>query len=170
MSIGVVVDRADPKGLGRVKVRVPGLFEPSGWAFPLGQTGGGTVDEGTWWIPQLKSEVAIWLNRGDEDKPYYLPAQWGDGEPPVASDGGDPDVVVMSIGGAYEIVVDRRPESKGFKIIDKANNEGLLEFDGVTRQLQLSAVAGIQLISTGQIDLQGLIVTINGVAAGLGKL
>ncbi len=171
MSIGVVVARKDPKRLGRVRVRVPGLFEPaSSWAYPLGMAGGGTTDEGTWWIPQMGSEVAIWLNRGDEDHPYYMPAQWGTGEPPEASDGGDPDVVVMSMGGAYQLIVDRRKATKGFKIVDKASNDNILEFDGVTRQVQLSAVTGIQLLTTGQIDLKALLITINGVPVNLGKV
>ena len=40
LYIGEVVDRDDPEGLGRVRLRIPGLVDPaSSWAFPLGTVG-----------------------------------------------------------------------------------------------------------------------------------
>ncbi len=170
MHEGVVVARDDPEGLGRVRVRIPGLIEPaSAWAFPVGAPGGGTKDEGGWWIPKLKAEVAVWFKGADVDHPRYMPAMWGTGEPPAASDGGNPDVIVFAF-GAYDIVIDTRKESKGFKIVDKSDGENAIEFDGVSKALQISALTAIKIISTGQIDIQGLVVTINGIPAGTGAL
>lgn len=170
LHIGVVVDRSDPEKVGRVRVRVPGLYEPaSPWALPLGNPGGGNDDSGFWWVPQLGSEVGVFLNRGDEDDPRYMPAQWGIGEPPQASDDGDPDVRVIAL-GTYDVVVDTRGASKKFRIVDKGDGENVIEFDGVNRTLEISATTGISVKSTGQVDIQGTIVTINGVVAGLGQL
>jgi uncharacterized protein involved in type VI secretion and phage assembly len=166
---GVVVDRNDPLKLGRVRFRIPGLIEPkSSWALPIGSPGGGTKDAGLWWIPRIGSEVAVWFKGGDPDHPRYMPANWGTGEPPTASQG-NPDIVVLGL-GSYDIVIDTREGQKNLKIVDKDDPENSIEFDGVTKAIQLSATTAIKIVSTGQVDIQGLLVTINGQAAGLGKL
>jgi hypothetical protein len=174
LQIGVVVARDDPRGLGRVRMRIPGLVEPaSPWALPMGLPGGGSVDRGIWWVPELGAEVAVLFKGGDPDVPFYIPANWGapggQSEVPDASAGGHPDVRVMAF-GAYDLVVDSRPGSKGFKVVDRADGENLLEFDGVTRTLGISATTAVKIESTGQISIDGLVVTIKGIQAGLGQL
>jgi hypothetical protein len=170
LYIGVVADRDDPEGLGRVRVRIPGLIEPaSNWAWPLGSSGGGNEDEGFFNVPSLDSEVGVFFKLGDPDHPYYLPANWGSGEVPEASSSGDPDIKVMALKD-YDIVVDTRTATKGFKIVDKAANDNIIEFNGVTRSMKISSTTSIEISSTGQISIDGLIVTINGITAGLGQL
>lgn len=170
LHIGVVVDRDDPDKVGRVRVRVPGLYEPlSPWALPLGMPGGASADRGLWWLPEVGAEVAVFLHRGDEDDPRYMPAQWGLGEPPTASDDGDPDVRVMAL-GSYDVVVDTRAGSKKFRIVDKADSENVFEFDGATRTLEISATTAVSIKATGQVDIQAALVTINGIVAGQGQL
>ena len=170
LHVGVVTHRDDPDGLGRVRVRIPGVVDaPSNWAWPLGAPGGGQRDRGLFWVPEVGAEVGVLFKQGDPDVPFYLPANWGRDEPPEASDGGDPDVRVVAL-GAYDIVVDTRAGSKKLRIVDKAAGDNLLEFDGVTRGLTISATTAISIQSTGQIDIQGLIVTINRIVAGTGQL
>lgn len=174
LEIGVVVDREDPKGIGRVRVRIPGLIdERSAWAFPLGAPGGGSKNRGLWWIPEVGAEVAILFKNGDIDHPYYMVANWGapggTAESPDASDGGDPDVRAFGF-GPYDLVIDTRDGRKKFRIVDSDASDNVIEFDGVTRTLQLSSTVGIQIKSTGTIDIQGLVVTINGIPAGSGRL
>src|SRR5512136_1169857 len=79
MYLGHVTDRNDPEGLGRVRVSIPGLIEPeSGWAWPLGTSGGGSRDRGFFAVPEVGAEVAIWFNQGDlSEEPFYLSAHWG---------------------------------------------------------------------------------------------
>jgi len=174
LQIGYVVDRDDPLNLGRVRVNVPGVVEPaSNWAWPLGAPGGGSSDRGIWWIPEDGAEVGVFFKMGDPDRPYYLPANWGDpggvSEVPANSDGGDPDVRVFAL-GPYDLVIDSRSASKGFKIVDKAADDNIIEFDGVTRAMKISATTGIQITTTGQVEIDGVLVSINGVPAGLGQL
>ena len=170
LHIGVVVDRDDPEKLGRVRLRIPGLIEPaSNWAWPLGASGGGTPDEGFWNIPPVDAEVGVFFKLGDPDHPYYLPANWGTGEPPEASEEGDPDVKVLAL-KLYDVVIDNREESKGFRIVDKSSEENIIEFDGVSRTLRLSATTSIEIVSTGQVSIDGLVVTVNGTPAGLGQV
>jgi hypothetical protein len=170
LQLGEIVDRNDPAGLGRVRVRIPGLVEPaSNWAYPLGCSGGGNEDEGFFNVPSVGSEVGILFKMGDPDHPYYMPGNWGDGEVPESSDGGDPDIKVIAL-KEYDVVVDNRTATKGFKIVDKSDDENILEFDGVTKTLTISSTTSITIESTGQVDINGLIVNINGVPAGLGRL
>lgn len=170
LQIGEVVDRDDPLGLGRIRIRIPGLIEPaSNWAWPLGSSGGGSEDEGFFNVPQVGAEVAVLFKNGSPDHPYYMPANWGDNEVPEASDGGDPDVKVIGLKD-YDLVSDTRDATKGFRIVDKSSDENIIEFDGTTRTLRLSATTSIEIVSTGQISIDGLIVTVNGVPAGLGRI
>ena len=176
LEIGVVVNRDDPAGLGRVRIRIPGIVPASAWAFPLGAPGGGSGDRGTWWLPEEGAEVGVFFKRGDPDHPYYLPANWGapasGNEVPAAAQvagKGDPDIRVFAF-GAYDMVIDTRPATKSFKIVDKADGENLLEFDGVTRVLTISATTAIRINATGAIEIQGLITTIQGIVAGSGNV
>jgi uncharacterized protein involved in type VI secretion and phage assembly len=169
---GEVTDNEDPRGLGRVRIRIPGLIEPeSAWAFPMGIIGGGKKNRGIFWPPEVGSEVYVFFKNGDPDYPRYLGGHWGapggDTETPDASEDGDPEVRVISFGG-YEIVVDTREGSKAFRIRDQDDEENLLEYDGETKLLTISATTGIKLASTGQVDV--LLFTVNEVPAGLGKL
>lgn len=154
LEVGVVVERDDPRGVGRIRVRIPGLIEPaSAWAFPLGLPGGGAPDRGTWWVPEEGAEVGVFFKRGDPDHPYYLPANWGSpssgNEVPAAAqvdDKGHPDIRVLAFGG-YDLVVDTRSGSKAFRIVDKADGENVLEYDGEANELRLGAKAAIRVVS-----------------------
>ena len=78
LYIGEVVDREDPEGIGRVRVRVPGLVEPaSAWAYPLAPVGGGSDSRGFYAVPEKGSEVGVLFHQGDVDHPYYLCGHWG---------------------------------------------------------------------------------------------
>jgi uncharacterized protein involved in type VI secretion and phage assembly len=169
MQIGVVTHREAGKD-GRIRLRIPGLIEEaSNWAWPLSSSGGGTEDEGFFNVPPIGAEVAVWFKNGHPDHPYYMPANWGVGEAPEASDGSDPDVKVLAL-KEYDVVVDTRATSKKLSIVDKASGTNLLEFNGVTRALKISATTGIEIESTGDVTINGLNVIINGIPAGLGQL
>jgi hypothetical protein len=79
VELGFVTRRDDPDGLGRVKVLIPGLFEPEtpNWAEPLGAPGGGSAQRGTFDPPAVDATVAVFFHRGDPDRPFYLVGPWG---------------------------------------------------------------------------------------------
>src|SRR5215831_13124728 len=73
LYIGHVVDRADPEGLGRVRVRIPGLVEPaSAWAYPLGTLGGGSDRRGFFCVPEQGAEVGVLFCQGDVGKLFGI--------------------------------------------------------------------------------------------------
>jgi hypothetical protein len=77
---GEVTRRDDPDGLGRVKIRIPGLIEPEtpNWAFPMGGKGGGFAQHGDWQPPPVGATVEVLFKLGEPDHPRYLVGPWGD--------------------------------------------------------------------------------------------
>jgi len=88
---GVVVERADPRKLGRVRVQIPGLIDDkSAWAWPLAMPGAGGYRLGFKIIPKVGAEVAVLFMQGDIDRPYYFAGNWGapeDDDPEVPGGG-----------------------------------------------------------------------------------
>jgi hypothetical protein len=85
-----VVDDADPLGLGRVRVMIPGVIEPkSDWAYPIGTMGGGRHQRGFFNVPETGSTVAVYFHQGDPDHPRYFSGFWNDqGEDVVTGEAG----------------------------------------------------------------------------------
>lgn len=164
LHIGVVMHRDDPLGLGRIRVRIPGLVEPySAWARPL-VPGGGSTDQGTYFVPEVGAEVGVLFHLGDPDHPYYLGGDWGQpggvSQVPVPAIDLGPDVRVIAT-KTWRIVLDDRAGSESLRLEDKV---GLcwVEIDGVTRRVQVHGAASLVLDAIGSVDIRGLAVTING--------
>lgn len=75
---GIVLDRVDPKGLGRVRARVNTFFEQgSGWLYPMLQSGG-SPGHGRFNPPRYGAVVRILFPQGDLSVPgYYICGGWG---------------------------------------------------------------------------------------------
>lgn len=86
MNIGEVIDVNDPKGIGRVRVTIPGLVEQSSWARPLGTLIGFTPQRGGFFVPNVGATVAVWFHHGDIDSPYYLAGAPGAAVPNVGEE------------------------------------------------------------------------------------
>jgi uncharacterized protein involved in type VI secretion and phage assembly len=174
---GVVADNADPAGLGRVRVRIPGLIEEgTGWALQLGTSGGGSLGRGLFAVPEVDAEVGVLFYMGDPDQPHYLCGSWG-------RTGGQDDVPtsVRAVPAAdrpkvksfeteeYEMSFDDRPTSKAFKVVHKSSSTSV-EINGVTGSLSINAQANVSIEANGIVDINGLVVRINGTPAGSGAL
>lgn len=166
MYVGQVIDRDDPEALGRVRLTIPGLIEDSAWALPIA-VGGGGAKRGVFHTPPLGADVTVWFAFGDPDQPHYSGGHWGYDEVPSETDG-HPDCHAIETAN-YIVVLDDRPASEGFRIIDKSGG-GEISFSGTTRRLLVKTTVGISLETLGQVDITGAVVTINGIPAGLGKL
>ena len=152
LYLGEVVDNADPEGLGRVRVRVPGLVEPaSAWAFPLGTVGGGSDRRGFFVVPEKGAEVGVLFHQGDVDHPHYLCGHWGkpDGqaEVPEPVRGLPKDQVPLV--RAFEtprflLVFDDRSGSEKVAIRDKVTGD----------QIVLDPAAGISVKSAAKVAVE----------------
>jgi uncharacterized protein involved in type VI secretion and phage assembly len=143
LHIGYVTDRNDPEELGRVQVCVPGLLEPhSGWAWPLGTSGGGSKNRGFFAIPEVNAEVAVWFNQGDLNGDlFYLPAHWG------------------KPGGESEVPAEA--QKTRFQITNLANGDAIA-FDAEKNTLVISATTSITIQALGAIQLVASHITLNG--------
>lgn len=167
MAVGVVVDNEDPEKVGRVRVRVPGIFEPaSPWALPLGWPGAGAKQRGGFYPVPKGAEVAVFCNMGDQDHPYYISANPGRGEQPEevqdsATTPADANKVHAWEGERYRVVYDERDGKQQVQIKDKKYGDKI-ELDGVGLGITISATTGIHITTQGSLSLEGLAVSING--------
>ncbi len=164
LYIGEVVDREDPEGIGRVRVRIPGLVEPaSSWAFPLGTVGGGSAQRGFFAVPEKGAEVGVFFHQGDVDHPYYLSGHWGkpDGKAEVPE-----PVKDLSKEDAPKV---RAFETDRFLLVfdDRSGSEKLLLKDKATEDLILiEAATGIRIKTAKDVmvEVEGnVVVTAGGV-------
>jgi len=169
LYIGEVVDRDDPEGLGRVRVRIPGLIDPaSPWAFPLGTVGGGSDRRGFFSVPEKGAEVGVLFHQGDVDHPFYLCGHWGkpNGKAEVPEPARDlPKEEVPQV-RAFEtdrflLVFDDRAGKEAFLIKDKKSGDQI-EFDGAAMGITIKATAGLVLKADGLVNIEGAAVQING--------
>jgi uncharacterized protein involved in type VI secretion and phage assembly len=75
---GLVVDNADPKRLGRLRLRVPGVTGPdvvTDWAEPCVPYGG-SADQGMLFIPAQHAGVWVEYVQGDPDHPIWVGTFW----------------------------------------------------------------------------------------------
>lgn len=81
----VVIDREDPDGLGRVKLKFSWLAEgepESSWARIAVPMAG--AERGAWFMPEVDDEVLVAFEYGDLRKPYVVGFLWnGVDKPPV---------------------------------------------------------------------------------------
>jgi len=165
MYVGYVVDRNDPEQLGRVRVCVPGLIEPSSaWAWPLGTVGGGSKDRGFFAVPAENAEVALFFNQGDIDAPYYLSAHWGkpDGqsEVPEEAQKDPPDNYVLAT-ETFRVELDETKGARKLRLTNKKTDD-YLEFDAEKNTVTLQATTSITIRATGGISLEACQVNIAG--------
>lgn len=169
LYIGEVVDRDDPEGLGRVRVRIPGLVDPaSPWAFPLGTVGGGSDRRGFFSVPEKGAEVGVLFHQGDVDHPFYLCGHWGkpNGQAEVPEPARElakeevPQVRAFET-SRFLLVFDDRAGKEAFLIKDKKSGDQI-EFDGAAMGITIKATAGLVLKADGLVNIEGASVQING--------
>jgi hypothetical protein len=182
---GVVVDNADPLKIGRVRIRVPGIIEPSSnWALPLGFGGG--ERRGFYAPPEEGDEVGLWFHAGDVDRPYYVKGHWGapqgsqqtpgpvggyagDGETQEDISAEDCHKVMAFESNRFIVIIDEREGSERLVIRDKTSDDQIL-IDGVQYGVQIKASSMLHLKADGLVKIEGATVVINGrTVAPLGR-
>lgn len=169
--VGFVTNVEDPSGVHRVRVQVPGLTDDTGWARPRSTMGGG-LQHGGHIVPRVGSRVLITYEYGNTERPLYEPASWVREDVPadIAAAGSQAHLVqafeFAKLGAiSFRVTLDERPESRAFRIyaVDTANADDLvaaLELDLVSRGTILYGLTGVEIRSTGFIQLAAALIQV----------
>ena len=169
LHVGEVVDREDPEGLGRVRVRIPGLIEPaSAWAWPLGTLGGGSDRRGFFSVPEKGAEVGVLFHQGDVDAPYYLCGHWG--KPDAGTEVPEsvrelpkeeaPQVRAFET-ARFLLVFDDREGKEALVIRDKVSGDQI-ELDGKGMGITVKATSALMLKADGMVSIEAAVIQLNG--------
>lgn len=143
---GLVVDRNDPKRMGRLLVTVPSLFGvASVWAEPCFPWTG--PNAGQIHIPPVNAGVWVEFEAGDPNRPIWsggwYAAPGGELETPQEAQEGYPDVMECRTESGFVFVVDERPGQERVRIEDAKTG------------LQLVFDRAAQLFRVAQVDESG---------------
>jgi uncharacterized protein involved in type VI secretion and phage assembly len=127
--VAIVVDNDDPKGLARVRVKVPEVFgeETTGWCLPCSPLAGpGT---GVAAVPPVDSQVFVEWSAGDTSRvPIWSGGAWPDGD--GIEDAG-PDAIVLTTPAGHRVVVRDTSGSEAIEIEAASGAKIVLDGDGV---------------------------------------
>lgn len=123
---GEVVDVDDPKGVGRVRVRVPQVLSDvdSGWALPaFPATGQGA---GMFAVPPVGAGVWVEFEDGDPARPVWVGGWFAEGAVP---EGATPGTFVVATPAGHVVVLD--DDAKSVTITDAAGAHIVLDSSGI---------------------------------------
>ncbi len=163
--VGLVTNNQDPEGLGRIKVKYPGLdgLEESPWlrlATPMAGE-----SRGFYCLPEINDEVLVAFEQGDIHRPYMLGMLWnGPDRPPEAnravlgSDGRVNRRLIRSRSG-HQITLDDTGGQEQLIISDQSGNRIVMANGLMTIQAQgdLTIEAGgkLKIEAGGNVNLKG---------------
>jgi len=160
---GVVVDNADPKRSGRLRVNVPGLIDDTGWAQPYGVWGGGGTGVGGGFIPDVGAEVVVQFTRGDPDSPRWTYGAWGESDAPAPlRDGPDPAGAKVIELARWRLLIDETEGQERLLLSDKNFPDDYIELDGVNHGVIVNGSAAVFIRAVGVVNIEGLQVFLNG--------
>ena len=156
VAIAIVTNNQDPKGWGRVKVKLPWMSNEveSDWARLVMPMAG--KQRGFFFLPEVDDEVLVAFEHGNPQALYILGALWnGEDKPPESNADGKNNVrTIKSRSGHVIRLTDKAGEEK-IEIIDKsAKNSVVISTKDNT--ITLTAEGDITLTSTkGKLKLEG---------------
>lgn len=161
--VGLVTNNKDPQGLGRVKVKYPGLddLDESPWVRIASPMAG--QNRGFYYLPEINDEVLIAFEQGSVRRPYLLGMLWnGPDKPPAANQAvvdGDGKVnkrIIRSRSG-HEIVLDDTSGQEQIVISDQAGNTITMAKDAMTIKVK----GNLEIEAGGAITIRGQTIDLN---------
>jgi len=141
---GVVVDRADPDQLGRLRLRVPSLLGDAvtGWAWPVSPFAG--AGYGFFFLPRVGDLVWVEFAEGDLDHPLWTGGGWakpgGKSEVPADAQDGYPDRHVLRTPAGNTVILDDTSGSEKIVVRAKAGCDVTIDPGAGTITIQAGTV------------------------------
>ena len=135
---GIVTDNEDPRGLGRIRARVPEVLGDveTGWALPCAPYAGD--GSGQFTVPSPGAGVWIEFEAGNVSRPIWAGCWWGDGGLPADESGATATPPVKILKSEQGMMVALDDDGQTITVSDE---------DG-RNMLQIS-------VQSGQVTLQG---------------
>jgi hypothetical protein len=162
--VGFVVKADDPRGEHRACCEVPNVTDDTGWARPRRKNG----------VPPREGQrVLITYEYGNPERPLWEAACDVQEERPadMRAAGAQAHLVhaweVAAIGPiSFRVTLDERPATRAFRIyaVDTQNADALIaavELDLVTRGVLVYGLTGVEIRSTGFIQLTAAMLQLN---------
>jgi uncharacterized protein involved in type VI secretion and phage assembly len=148
----IVVDNADPDGLGRVKVRVPraGAAEKADqeiWARIATLMAGN--NRGSWFIPDVNDEVLVAFAAGDARQCYVIGGLWSSTNPPPESMGAQNNKKLLRSRNGVQITLDDQGGQESF-LVETPGGQKIILRDGASAiEITDSSGNAVKLESSG---------------------
>lgn len=163
--VGVVADNLDPEGLGRVKVRFPGLSgdEIGHWARIATLMAGS--ETGTFFLPEVGGEVLVAFEHGSTERPYVIGMLWnGVSKPPDKNSDGKNNLRFIKSRSGHLIRLDDTDGSEKIEIIDKSGSN-TITIDAAGDTITIKSAKDISIeANQGTIKLSGQNIEISSTA------
>lgn len=150
---GIVTDVADPNTSGRIKAKVPELFddEPTGWAMPCVPYA--PPHKGLLILPEPDSLVWIEFEAGDPSRPVWTGAFWATGAAPAAA---TEHVKLLETKGGSKVTLDDTGGAEALTIEVKSGAKITLDQNGITLEFSGQKIA----LTNGQTAINGSALTV----------
>lgn len=115
---GLVTDKNDPTGRGRVQVRVPAVMgEEPVWALPCAPYGGANM--GLYTIPEVGTGVWVEFEAGNPSYPIWVGCFWGDDQVPENENGAQATPPLKIIRSKKGLMVTMNDDEEVITVSDK---------------------------------------------------
>ena len=165
----IVIDTNDPEMQGRVRVTIPGAPETQEWARVATLMAGN--NRGTWFIPDLGTEVLVAFEGGDVARPYVIGSLWNGRDLPPASMDGENSLKLLRSRNGVRISIDdtngseslslETPGGQRITLEDRAGAVTINDSNGSAIKLGPGGIevtcTGILTINAASTDFHGVV-------------
>lgn len=152
VCVGIVTDNSDPdKKLGRVKVKLPWLYENdnSYWARVASPMAGN--GRGIYFLPEVNDEVLVAFEHGDPTRAYVIGSLWnGQDAPPEGNDKAvqSSQVVhrIIKTRAGHTITLDDTEGSELISIVDKTGNN-LIKIESSSNTITIQSDQDVKVVA-----------------------
>ncbi len=166
VMLAQVIEVGDPLSRHRVRLRIPGITDRSGWAFPLREgTGPGHGGGPNYKVGDV---VVMSFNGGDPQSAIFVHGGYHGTAPDAPVDavrGLTPEEAPLVHGlyeiGGYAISIDERAGKRQLVVQDRVLGD-MIQLDGEGGAITIRATSALKIVCDGAIEVEGASVKING--------
>ena len=165
VTLGAVSNIEDPKGLGRIKVklRLKGQEVETDWA-PIASLLAGP-SYGAFMLPKLQDTALVAFADGDASQPFVLGFLWNGAQLPPVPQQQQANVRLLKTQRGKVLSFDDAPQGGKLTLSDEKQNR--FEIDTDTNKLSIVSNGDLSITANGQLTLQAAGVTLRNTAGNV---